>query len=236
MRGAPAKRRHRWARRWARIALTAVAASVLPVALFRYVDPPTSAFMLRYRLSSLVGDIPPLRAKWVDWPGISTSAKLAVVASEDQKFAEHAGFDVAAIEKAWAHNERGRRLRGGSTISQQLAKNLFLWPGRSWLRKGLEAWFTLWIELLWPKQRVLEVYLNVVEFGPGVFGVGAAAEEFFDRPAARLDRRQAALLAAVLPNPRRFSATNPSSYVRTRATWIRVQMSRLAAEGYLEGL
>ena len=193
----------------------------------RFVDPPTTAFMVRYRLLSLFEDAPSLRQRWVDWEAIAPSAKLAVIASEDQKFAEHSGFDVASIRKAWDHNEKGRHLRGASTISQQLAKNLFLWPGRSWVRKGLEAWFTLWIEALWPKRRVLEVYLNVVEFGPGVFGVGAAAEAFFDRPASQIDRRQAALLAAVLPNPRRYSAVHPSGYVRTRASWIQIQMGRL---------
>jgi len=216
--------------------LALLAASVLPVLLLRFADPLTSAFMLRYRLLSLFEDVPPLRHTWADWEQISASAKLAVVASEDQRFASHLGFDPEAIQKAWSHNESSRRLRGGSTITQQLAKNLFLWPGRSWARKGLEAWFTLWIELLWPKRRVLEVYLNVVEFGPGVFGVGAAAEQFFGRPAARLDRRQAALLAAVLPNPQRLRVENPSSYVRMRATWIQVQMSRLAGGGELDGL
>jgi monofunctional biosynthetic peptidoglycan transglycosylase len=192
--------------------------------------------MLRYRLTALFSDAPPLRHQWVDWEKISPAAKLAVVASEDQKFTEHGGFDVEAIRKAWTHNEAGRRLRGGSTISQQLAKNLFLWPQRSWVRKGMEAWFTFWIERLWPKRRVLEVYLNVVEFGPGIFGVGAAAEELFGVTASRLDRREAALLAAVLPNPRRFSAATPSPYVRTRATWIQVQMSRLGGAGYLDDL
>jgi monofunctional biosynthetic peptidoglycan transglycosylase len=214
--------------------LGVLAASVLPVLAFRFVDPPTTAFMLRYRLTSLFEDVPPLRHAWADWDEISPFVKLAVVASEDQRFLSHAGFDVEAIRKAWAHNERGRRLRGGSTITQQLAKNLFLWPGRSWVRKGLEAWFTAWIELLWPKRRVLEVYLNVVELGPGVFGVGAAAEQLFGRSAARLDRRQAALLAAVLPNPVRYDAANPSPFVRTRATWIQVQMARLGGE--LDGL
>ncbi len=213
-----------------------LAATVLPVLFLRCVDPPTTAFMLRYRVASWFDDRPPLRQQWVDWDEISIWPKLAVIASEDQKFGEHAGFDVSAIRKAWAHNERGRRLRGGSTISQQLAKNLFLWSGRSWVRKGLEAWFTLWIEALWPKRRVLEVYLNVVELGPGVFGVGAAAETFFDRPASQLDRRQASLLAAVLPNPRRLSVAKPSPYVRTRAAWIQGQMGRLYRSRYLDAL
>lgn len=218
-----------------RVAVAFLAITVLPVLVLRFVDPPTTAFMVRYRVLSLFDDAPPLRQQWVDWEAISPSAKLAVIASEDQKFADHSGFDVDSIRLAWRQGEKGRRLRGASTISQQLAKNLFLWPDRSWIRKGLEVWFTLWLEALWPKQRVLEVYLNVVEFGPGVFGVGAAAEAFFQRPASRLDGRQAALLAAVLPNPRRFSAGNPSPYVRTRAAWIQRQMGRLGP-GVVEGL
>ena len=213
-----------------------LAATVLPVLLLRFVDPPTTAFMLRYRVATLSEDLPPLQQTWVDWERISPAAKLAVVASEDQKFQGHAGFDVDAIQKAWEHNERSRRIRGGSTITQQLAKNLFLWPERSWVRKGLEAWFTLWIEALWPKRRVLEVYLNVVEFGPGIFGVGAAADEYFGRSAAQLDRRQAALLAAVLPNPTRYSVRSPSERVRSRASWIQGQMNRLGGADYLDDL
>ncbi len=216
--------------------LGVVGATVLPVAILRFADPPTTAFMIRHRVAWLFGDAPPLRHEWARWDRISPAMKLAVVASEDQRFASHAGFDFGAIEKAWAHNERSGRLRGGSTITQQLAKNLFLWPERSWLRKGLEAWFTLWLEALWPKRRVLEVYLNVVELGPGVFGVGAAADRFFGVPAARIDRRQAALLAAVLPSPLRYDAADPSPAVRRRAAWIQVQMGRLEAAGVLGAL
>lgn len=210
--------------------LACIAMTIVPVVLIRFLDPPTTAFMLRYRLTSLFGDAPPLRQQWVDWSEISSAMKLAVIASEDQRFTSHAGFDLDAIQKAWEHNERSRRVRGGSTITQQVAKNLFLWPERSWVRKGLEAWFTLWIELFWPKRRVLEVYLNVIELGPGIFGVEAAAQRYFDRPAARIDRTQASLLAAVLPNPRRFDVEDPSPYVRSRAGWIRVQMGRLGDE------
>lgn len=220
--------------RW--IVLGAFAATVLPVAVLRFVDPPTTAFMLRYVVASLFEDARPLQHEWTDWEQIAAPMKLAVLASEDQRFASHLGFDFGAIEKAWEHNERSARLRGGSTITQQLAKNLFLWPGRSWLRKGLEAWFTVWIEVFWPKRRVLEVYLNVVELGPGVFGVGAAAEWFFGVPAARLDGRHAALLAAVLPNPLRHDAAAPSRQVRRRAAWIQAQMVRLEAAGTLGAL
>lgn len=218
------RRRVRW---WLRGVLCIAGASVLPVVVLRFVDPPTTAFVLRYRVASLFENAPPLRREWASWDEISPAMKLAVIASEDQRFASHAGFDVDAIQQAWTHNERGRRVRGGSTISQQLAKNLFLWPQRSWARKGLEAWFTLWIELLWPKRRVLEVYLNVIELGPGIFGVEAASRHYFGLPAKRIDRRQAALLAAVLPNPRRLDAGDPSPYVRSRASWILVQMGRL---------
>jgi monofunctional biosynthetic peptidoglycan transglycosylase len=218
-----------------RIAVGVLLATVVPIVALRFVDPPTTAFMIRYRVASLFENSPPLAHEWVDWDGISPSAKLAVIASEDQKFTTHRGFDVDSIREAWRQSEKGRRLRGASTISQQLAKNLFLWPGRSWLRKGLETWLTVWIEALWPKRRILEVYLNVVEFGPGVFGVGAAAEHFFERPASRLTRGQAALLAAVLPNPRRFRVDRPSGYVRARAAWIEIQMRRLGP-ATLDGL
>ena len=176
------------------------------------------------------------RHDWVPWSEISRHAAVAVIAAEDQKFLEHDGFDFEAIDKALTDSRRGRRLRGASTISQQVAKNLFLWPGQSWVRKGLEAWFTLWIELLWPKQRILEVYLNSAEFGRGVWGVEAASRHFFGKPAARLNRPEAALLAAVLPNPRRFRVSNPSPYVRQRQDWILWQMRMLGGAGLLRKL
>jgi monofunctional biosynthetic peptidoglycan transglycosylase len=173
---------------------------------------------------------------WVAWPEISRHAAVAVIAAEDQHFLEHGGFDFKAIDKAWTDAKRGRRLRGASTISQQVAKNLFLWPDQSWLRKGLEAWFTLWIEWLWPKQRILEVYLNSAEFGRGVWGVEAASRHFFRKPAARLNRHEAALLAAVLPSPKRFRVDRPSPYVQQRQAWILRQMSMLGGVRLLDGL
>lgn len=166
--------------------------------------------------------------QWVAITNISPHLLQAVVAAEDQKFLQHRGFDVDAIEKALVYNQRGRKVRGASTISQQTAKNVFLWTERSWLRKGLESGLTVLIELSWGKQRILEVYLNSVEFGPGVFGAEAAAQRYFGIHASELSRQQAALLAAVLPNPHRFLVHAPSPYVRKRQQWILKQMRQLA--------
>lgn len=172
---------------------------------------------------------------WVAMDDISPSMVLAVMAAEDQKFPAHWGFDVAAIEQAFSHNaKRPTRIRGASTLSQQTVKNLFLWDGRSWLRKGLEAGLTTGIELLWTKRRILTVYLNIVEFGDGVFGVEAAAQRFFNKPAKRLTVSEAALLAAVLPNPQRFKVNAPSGYVMQRQQWIMRQMRQLGGEGFLK--
>ena len=156
------------------------------------------------------------------------------MAAEDQKFPDHIGFDFESIEKAIKDNKRRRRPRGASTITQQVAKNLFLWPGRSYVRKGLEAYLTLMIELAWPKQRILEVYLNIAQFGPGVFGVEAAGQAYFSKSASRLHKDDAAILAAVLPNPRRLRAGRPSEYVNQRAFEIRQQMDQLGGIAYLK--
>lgn len=203
--------------------------TVMPVMVLRVVPAWTSSFMVRYQFERLTSErkMPALQHDWVSWDEIAPAAKLAVIAAEDQKFPEHFGFDVEAIEKAVQHNRRSRRTRGASTLTQQLAKNLFLWPERSWVRKGLEVGYTLLIELAWPKRRVLEVYLNVAEFGEGVYGVEAASRKFFGKPSAKLTYHEAALLAAVLPNPRRFRAAAPSGYVQRRAEWIRGQMNHL---------
>ena len=158
-----------------------------------------------------------------------------MIAAEDQNFPTHRGFDVESIQKAIDAAERGRRLRGASTISQQVAKNLFLWSGRSFVRKGLEAYFTVLIELTWPKRRILEVYLNVAELGDGVFGVEAASQRFFKKPAAKLGPSEAALLAAVLPNPIRFRANRPSAYVEERRAWILQQMDQLGGVALFRG-
>ena len=215
-----------------------VAASVLAVTALRWLPVPVTAFMLQDRLAAARADDPRYRFAhdWVPWREISPHAAVAVVAAEDQKFATHRGFDLEAIDAALGDARRGGRVRGASTISQQVAKNLFLWPGRSWLRKGLEAYFTVLIELLWPKQRILEVYLNSAEFGPGTWGVEAASQRYFGKPAARLTRQEAALLAAVLPSPKRLRVDNPSGYVRRRQAWILGQMAALGGPAYLEPL
>jgi len=206
--------------------LLPAATSVAVVAAVRWIDPPVSAFMLHKR-----GHFEWNRFVAVEQ--ISPHLAIAVVAAEDQRFPEHRGFDVDSILDALIDHLRGRRTRGASTISQQVAKNLFLWPERSFVRKGLEAWLTIWIELLWSKERILEVYLNVAEFGPGVFGAGDASDEFFGVRAAELDPTQAALLAAVLPNPRRLRAAEPSPYVLARRGWILSQMEMLGGPEYL---
>lgn len=221
------------------LALLAVAASsVLAVVALRWVDPPTSAFILQQHVTAWWHNERQLRPRhvWVDAEAISPHAGVAVVAAEDQKFPHHHGFDVAAIADARREHGQGGRLRGASTISQQVAKNLFLWPGRTWVRKGLEAYFTVLIETLWPKRRILEVYLNVAEFGPGLFGVGAASEVIFRKPPARLQPAEAALLAAVLPNPVRLRADRPSAYVLERRNWILRQMEQLGGPEYLRGI
>ena len=215
-----------------------MALSALQVAVLRFVDPPTSAFMLaRQGEAWRQGDWGfRVAYDWRDLEDISGYLPMAVIAAEDQNFASHSGFDLKAIEKALDHNARGKRVRGGSTISQQVAKNLFLWQGRSWLRKGLEAWYTLLIELMWPKHRILEVYVNVAEFGDGIYGAQAAARSYWRKDAARLSAAESARLAAVLPSPRRYSASRPGPYVQRRAGWIQRQMRQLGGSEYLEQL
>jgi monofunctional biosynthetic peptidoglycan transglycosylase len=211
--------------------------SVLLVLLFRFVPPPGTALMVERKIESWVDGEPiDLQRTWKPWDEISDDLKVAVIAGEDQKFPEHWGFDFDAIQAALAHNELGGTVRGASTLSQQVSKNLFLWSGRSYLRKGLEAWFTALIEVLWPKQRILEVYLNSVEWDDGVFGAEAAARHHFGVSARSLSRHQASYLAAVLPNPRVWSASHPTAYVSRRAGWIRQQMSQLGGDSYLLGL
>ena len=202
----------------------------------RWIDPPTTAFVMHARIDGWRQPRPVvIRRTWIDWDAISPSAKLAVVASEDQRFPDHPGFDVEQIRASIDDARDGRRLRGASTISQQVAKNLFLWNGHDWVRKGLEAYLTVVIELVWPKQRILEVYLNIAELGAGIYGVEAAAQTYYHKPAARLTDAESALLAAVLPNPKRLRVDAPSAYVRSRQAWILTQMRRLGP-GYLQNL
>jgi monofunctional biosynthetic peptidoglycan transglycosylase len=207
-------------------------ASWLPVLLMRWLDPPVTAFMLEYR--ALSGRA--YTYQWTDWPALGSAAPLAVMAAEDQRFPDHHGFDVTAIEGALADRFDGQALRGASTITQQVAKNLFLWPGRSLVRKAIEAWFTVIIELSWPKRRILEIYLNIAEFGPGVYGVPAASRIYFAKRPAQLTDAEAALLAAVLPNPKQLRVEQPTEYVRGRQRWIMQQSARLRSYGWLRRL
>ena len=226
----------RLARAIVALLLICLAASILAVAGLRWIDPPYTAFMAQAQAAAWASRDSNyvFRHRWVDLDRISPNLPLAVVASEDQKFPEHWGFDVEAIEKAYALNQHSHKVRGASTISQQVAKNLFLWSGRSYVRKGLEAYFTVLIESLWPKRRILEVYLNIAEFGFGTYGAEAAAQRFFHKPASRLTRADAAALAAVLPNPERLSAAAPSRYVQQRREWILGQMQALGGPEMLD--
>jgi monofunctional biosynthetic peptidoglycan transglycosylase len=207
------------------------------ILLLRHVSPPTSAYMLRSRIADPASGQPCDRVdyKWVDREAISPDLRLAVVLAEDQRFLLHDGFDFGSVRRALREREKGR-VRGASTISQQVAKNLFLWPGQSYLRKGIEAWLTLWIELLWPKQRILEVYLNVAEFGPCLFGAGAASERFFGVPPLDLSSDEAALLATVLPNPMRLRAHNPGPYASDRRAEILELMTTHRNDRHLRDL
>lgn len=217
---------------WVGVALLVfVLGSVLLVLPLRWFEPATTAFMLLDDSGRS-----PLLHEWVDWEQLGTSIALAAVASEDQRFADHHGLDPTAIRKSIDEQRKRGYLRGGSTISQQTAKNLYLWRGRSFVRKGFEAWLTIVLEICLPKQRILEIYLNIAEFGPGIYGAGAASQYFFSVAPKWLTDRQAALLAAVLPNPRKLRANEPTDYLRKRSDWIVRQMWRLRREGWITRL
>ena len=230
-----------WWRRILRLAVIGAAgllvASILLVLVLRFIPPPFSAIRVQRQASALFAAKPlNCRQRWVPLSQIAPCMGVAVMAGEDQNFPEHDGFDREAIERALAHNQKSRRKRGASTISMQTSKNLFLWESRSWLRKGCEAYFTLLIEAAWPKRRILEVYLNIVEFGDGIFGVEAASQAFFRKSARALRPEEAALLAAVLPSPHRFRADAPSPYLRHRQAWILAQMQNLGGDSALTEL
>jgi len=202
--------------------------SVVVTILLRFLAPPASALMIERRIDSWrSGQKHSSQYKWVDLDRIAMPIASAVIASEDQNFLHHHGFDWGAIQRAIDHDENSKRLRGASTLTQQTAKNLFLWPGRTWVRKALEAYFTVLLEACWDKRRILETYLNIVEFGDGVYGVEAASQRYFHKAADRLTPEDAATLAAVLPNPHRLRANAPSAYVRERQHWILQQMQQL---------
>jgi monofunctional glycosyltransferase len=215
----------------------AFAASIVCVVALRWIPPLTSGVMMERRIEALLAwKSYKVDYRWVPRTRMSKYAGLAAISAEDQSFPTHYGFDVESIQKAIDAHEKGQRLRGASTISQQVAKNVFLWSGRSFVRKGLEAYFTVLIELVWGKRRILEVYLNVAELGDGVFGVEAASQRFFRKPAARLGPSESALLAAVLPNPIRFHVNRPSAFVEERRAWILQQMDQLGGPALVDGL
>jgi monofunctional biosynthetic peptidoglycan transglycosylase len=237
MKGKPRKRRRWW--RWIlALPFLFLLATVLQVVALRFVDPMFSTFMAIRQFEAWGEGDWRFRVAydWRDLDEISPNVPLALVAAEDQRFAEHYGFDLKAIEKARKNNARGRKVRGGSTISQQTAKNLFLWSGRSWVRKGVEAWYTVLIETLWPKRRIIEVYANIVEFGDGVYGAQAAARTYWHKDASKLRPADAARMAAVLPNPKRYSISRPGPYVQRRSNSIQRQMRYIGGTGYLKSL
>ena len=204
---------------------------------FRFIPIPYSSYMLEQKISHILsGDFTyQTRYDWVSLEDISWQMQLAVIAAEDQNFPEHYGFDFTAIKRAFLHNQKSNRIRGASTISQQTAKNLYLWHGQSWLRKAIEVPTTLILETLWSKKRILEVYLNIAEFGEGIYGVEAASRFYFKKPAKNLSQNEAALLAAILPNPIIYKANAPGAYTKRRQLWIQHQMEQLG-KSYLETL
>ena len=218
-----------------RVFLWFIALSIVSVILFRFVPIPFTPLMLiRCIEQKWDGKEMTMKKDWVSLEEISSAMPLAVIAAEDQKFEEHFGFDIEAIKKADAYNakHKGKRTKGASTISQQTAKNVFLWPNRSWIRKGFEVYFTFLIELFWSKKRIMEVYLNVIETGEGIYGAEAAAQEFFHKSSKKLSLREASLIAAILPNPRRWSPSRPTPYIQKKSGRIMYFMSRLEAKDF----
>lgn len=210
--------------------------SVLIVVVFKWAPVPFSSIMAQRQIEAIFTDEPYVEYQWYSWDEITPYMAMAVIAAEDQNFAIHSGFDIEAIQEAMDEARDGGRSRGASTISQQVSKNLFLWGGRSWIRKGLEAYFTVLIELFWSKKRIIEVYVNIAEMGPNVFGVGAASIKYYNKTPDAISRQQAALLAATLPNPRTHRVQNPSRYMRSRQTWILRQINGLGGTSYLDSL
>ena len=209
--------------------------SVLSVFIFRFVPIPITPLMIIRTIEQKVDNKNiKIKKDWVSLNKIGTSMPLAVIAAEDQKFEEHFGFDIDAIQKAENYNEKhkGKKMRGASTISQQTAKNVFLWPSRSWIRKGFEVYFTFLIEIFWSKQRIMEVYLNVIEMGDGVYGIEAASQNYFHKSAINLSVKEAALIAAILPNPISWSPVHPSSRVQRKANRIVHFISQLQLEDF----
>jgi monofunctional biosynthetic peptidoglycan transglycosylase len=208
--------------------------SIGMVVLYRFVPVPITPLMIIRVVEQSFDSEKKVRLSkdWVPISKISKNTAQAVIASEDQKFLEHNGFDVESMKKAWENNKNGKRIKGASTITQQTVKNVFLWPSRSYLRKGLEAYFTVLVELLWSKERIIEVYLNVIEMGEGIYGIEAASQAYYKQPAVKLTRGQSAMIAAILPNPRRWTPNKPTAYLKGRQTWILRQMNNLKPVGF----
>lgn len=208
-----------------KLLLYALIIPIIIVVIFKWVPVPATPLMaIRYFEQKQTDQKSVWKHDWVPLEGISKNLQLAVICSEDQNFLKHRGFDIQAIEKAIDDNQKGKRIRGGSTISQQTAKNVFLWPQRSWLRKGMEAYVTILIELIWSKERIMEVYLNSIEMGNGVYGAEAAAQYWFKKPASKLSKSEAAAIAAILPRPLKYKANPPTAYIASRKLWIMKQM------------
>ena len=215
------------------LCLAVLSALLISVIAIRWVNPPTTSFMLQLDRENMQAEQYSLRDHWVDYEELPEHSVWAVVASEDQLFWDHRGFDLESIQEAWEERMEGERSRGASSITQQVAKNLYLWPAESFIRKGIEAGITVLIELIWPKERIIEVYLNIAEFGPGVFGIGKASNQFFGLQASELKPDMSARLAAVLPNPKRMRVNPPSPYAEDRSRWILRQMNRLSGIDYV---
>lgn len=198
--------------------------SVVVVFIFKWVPVPITPLMVIRNIEQTDANKRGWQHDWVPLEEISANMQLAVICSEDQNFLKHHGFDIKAIEKAFENNKKGKTLKGASTISQQTAKNVFLWPKRSWLRKGLETYFTFLIELIWSKERIMEVYLNSIEMGPGIYGVEAASQYWFKKTASKLSTYEAVAIASILPNPLKYKANPATSYIEARKTWIVKQM------------
>ncbi|MEO6882747.1 MAG: monofunctional biosynthetic peptidoglycan transglycosylase [Bacteroidia bacterium] len=205
--------------------------SIFSVLVFRFVPVPFTPLMLiRCVQQKISGKELKLDKSWESLDAISPNLQLAVVCSEDQTFLTNHGFDFQAMENAYDHNEKNRHIRGGSTISQETAKNVFLWTGRNYFRKGVEAYFTVLIEFIWGKKRIMQTYLNVIEMGDGIYGAEAASEKYFHKHAKYLTKSEAALIAAVLPNPRKWNPAHPDAFIIDRQQWILAQMNNLGGE------
>ena len=215
-----------------RVIIILIAAQFIYIVLLRWINPPVTVTQLTNWIQGYG-----LKRDYVNFEEMSPNIRLAVMASEDQLFPDHNGFDVESIKKALSNNKKkNKRVRGASTISQQVAKNVFLWQGRTWVRKGLEVYFTFMIELLWSKERILEMYLNVAEMGKGIFGVEAASQAYFKKPASKLTRTEAAMIAACLPNPKKYTVKPVSKYIARRYPWIVIQMNNLEGDEDIDQL